>query len=213
MNTKFILLILLTSAVFSTCKKSDLQYESEFERSYKVWLDFQVSSGDSYRYVVSRLTWSGSTWLTAITVKEGRIVQRDFYYSVFDYVRRPAGGWTSAEADEFLEFRGTTSEEFFKKEGFTLLEALQWTETEENLGTKTYSYSPASPLYTLEDIYTRARTEWLKKRSDAETFFETDNNGLISRAGFVPDGCIDNCFFGIYIESIEAIVSSSFASP
>ena len=63
----------------------------------------------------------------------------------------------------------------------------------------------AAGLFTLDDIYQKARTVWLKadaKKNDI--FFEVKNNGMISTCGFVPDGCQDDCFNGVTITSITA---------
>jgi len=205
MNIKFILVFLLAAAGFSACKKNDFPHQDDFERSYKAWLAFKASSGNSYRYEVPGYTWAGSSWLTTVTVREGKVVQRDFVYTVFNDVIMPENGWTAAEADKLLEPLNMTAETFLEREGYPFLEALQWTETAEDLGTKSRDYSSASALYTLDDIYDKARTEWLKNRSDASISFEANNNGLISSAGFIPNGCMDDCFMGIHIRSIEAL--------
>lgn len=64
----------------------------------------------------------------------------------------------------------------------------------------------AGDLMTMDDIYTKARTVWLKadiKKNDI--YFETDKNGLLFSCGFVPKGCQDDCFSGINIKSIAAL--------
>ncbi|MEC3879947.1 hypothetical protein [Parapedobacter sp. 10938] len=203
MKASYSLLTLLTILLFNACKKSDIEHEGSFERSYQAWLDFKATSGDSYRYEVSGATWAGSSWLTTITVREGKIVQRDFRYMVFNSNPMPDSGWESASMADLLDGLGFTDEEFEEHEGYTLLESLQWTENESELGL--HEVSPASAVQTLDDIYERARSFWLKKRPDAAVSFEAKNNGLISSAGFVPDNCMDDCFSGISIRSIEAI--------
>jgi hypothetical protein len=74
-----------------------------------------------------------------------------------------------------------------------------WEEDASSLGSHT---GGAEPL-TLDKIYQRAKSDWLKKREDAETYFETRNNGMISLCGYVPNGCVDDCFRGITIDYIE----------
>lgn len=204
MKARLTFLIIFLSVLFVACKKSDLQYENEFDRSYKAFESFKASTNNSYRYTVSASTWTGSSWQTTISVKQGIIVGRNFSYTRFGDVQKPQNGWTTLEADQILQSLGTTAEEFLNKSGFTLLEALEWTETEGNLG-KTSRNSPAYSLLTLDDIYNKARTEWLVKRSDASISFEAKNDGMISSAGYVPKNCMDDCFNGIYISSIEAI--------
>lgn len=200
--------ILLTSVLIglifiSACEKPTIEHKNSFEKSYDAWLSFKATNGNNYRYEVSGATWAGSSWLTTITVREGVVVQRDFRYLVFNDVRMPDNGWETAAIDDLLNGLGFTAEEFLEEEGREFLETLQWTETESELGH--HEFSSASAIQTLDEIYEKARTLWLKKRDDAEIYFEAENNGMLSSAGFVPDGCMDDCFSGISIRSIEAI--------
>ena len=201
MKPKIIFLTFLIASILTACEKSDLQYENEFERSHKAWLEFKSMSGDTYCYKVTGSTWTGSSWLTTIYVRQGQVVQRNFCYTIFNNVQRPTRGWNLADADELIQHTGMTQEEFLENFGYPFHEALEWVETEKSLGTK--GYSPASPLYTMDDIYALAKSDWLKKRADAQVIFETNNNGMISAVGYVPDGCADDCFNGMHIESIE----------
>ncbi len=82
-------------------------------------------------------------------------------------------------------------------------EELEWTENENEIGNHEHT-GAAAPL-TLDEIYARAGQEWLLKRENAKTYFETKNNGLISTCGYVENGCMDDCFVGITIKSIEAL--------
>lgn len=77
----------------------------------------------------------------------------------------------------------------------------QWAEDETSLNT----HDAGAATWTLDEIYKQTKEEWLKKRSDADTYFEANNNGLISSAGYVPNGCQDDCFRGIRISKIEAL--------
>lgn len=203
MNANHSLLTLLALLFFVGCEKSDIEYNKSFEQSYQAWLDFKAASGNNYRYEVSGATWAGSAWQTTITVREGKVVQRDFRYTRFNGHWMPDGGWESASMANLLADFGFTAEQFEEQAGATLLESLQWTETEAELGF--HEQTPASAIQTLDDIYETARTVWLKKRNDADISFEAKNNGLISSAGFVPNGCMDDCFSGISIRWIEAI--------
>ena len=78
MKPKFIFLTFLIASIFTACEKSDLHYENEFERSHKAWLEFKSMSGDTYCYKVNGSTWTGSSWLTTIYVRQGQVVQRNF---------------------------------------------------------------------------------------------------------------------------------------
>ncbi|MGY5355583.1 hypothetical protein [Wenyingzhuangia sp. IMCC45467] len=57
----------------------------------------------------------------------------------------------------------------------------------------------------MDEIYEKAKQDWLIKRKEVLVYFETDNNGLISTCGYVPKNCMDDCFLGITIKSIEAL--------
>ncbi len=203
MDQRYILLTFFAVLLLYACEKSDIEHENSFERSYQTWLDFKAASGDSYRYEVSGATWAGSSWLTTITVRQGKVVQRDFRYEVFNDVRMPDDGWTAVPWEEFLQALGFSAADFPEQEFEHFHENLQWTEKESELGL--HERTPASRVQTLDEIYETARTVWLKKRGDAHVSFKADNDGLISSAGFWPDGCVDDCFSGISIRSIEAL--------
>jgi hypothetical protein len=79
----------------------------------------------------------------------------------------------------------------------------RWNENETSLNTH---INQGAELLTLDDIYTRASTIWLKvNKKENNIYFETKNNGLISSCGFVPNGCQDDCFNGIIITAITAL--------
>ncbi len=75
----------------------------------------------------------------------------------------------------------------------------QWTEDKSNLN----SHQSGASALTLDQIYEKAKTDWLLKRKNAKTSFEANNNGMISSCGYVEDNCADDCFIGIYIAFIE----------
>ncbi|ACU58883.1 hypothetical protein [Chitinophaga pinensis] len=77
----------------------------------------------------------------------------------------------------------------------------QWEEDAASLG----SHTAGAGLFTLDDIYSSAKNDWLKKRDNAKTYFEANNHGMISSCGYVEDGCADDCFRGISIGFIETL--------
>jgi hypothetical protein len=79
---------------------------------------------------------------------------------------------------------------------------LEWIENENEIGI--HKNLGAEPL-TLDQIYIKAEKEWLQKSDNYKTYFETENNGLISICGYVENGCMDHCFVGIHINSIESL--------
>ncbi|NLR82347.1 hypothetical protein [Chitinophaga eiseniae] len=168
----YLFLLLLTGVLLTSCKKSDIAYENDFNTSVRSWMNFKAASGNSYRYVVSFSSWAGFSTETVITVKEGKVVQRSF---------------TAKRRIDSIPGQLEVYE--------------QWTEEESKVG----SHGNAYPPQTLDEIYKAAKDRWLLKRSNAKTYFEAKNNGMISSCGFVENGCMDDCFQGIDISLIEKI--------
>jgi hypothetical protein len=77
----------------------------------------------------------------------------------------------------------------------------EWKEDESSLGI----HAAAAILLTMDEIYAKAKDEWLVKRDNAETYFEAKNDGMISLCGYVPNGCEDDCFNGIRIKFIKGL--------
>ncbi|MEN0055468.1 MAG: hypothetical protein AAGC65_17460 [Mucilaginibacter sp.] len=76
----------------------------------------------------------------------------------------------------------------------------QWHEDATNLNTHGIE---AGDLLTIDDIYERSRTVWLKADTKSnQVIFEANNKGVISSCGYIPNGCQDDCFNGIKITSI-----------
>jgi len=78
---------------------------------------------------------------------------------------------------------------------------LEWTETGSEIG----SHENGAEPITLNEIYNKAQNDWLIERNNATTYFETENNGMISICGYVNNGCMDDCFIGIRIKIIETL--------
>jgi len=77
-RNNYLLIMLLIASVFSSCKKSDIEYENDFDKSFKAWQTFKASSSNSYRYKVYFASWVGYSHETTITVKDGKVVERAF---------------------------------------------------------------------------------------------------------------------------------------
>jgi hypothetical protein len=132
-------------------------------------------------------------------VNSGEITERNFRYTSWGTVARPLTGWDDSSAQLFKEKYPEMPQGRLNE----LLSSLEWSERKIELGT--HKDTPAFDLWTLDQIYTKAKDEWLVKRDDATTYFETKNSGMISFCGFVPNNCQDDCFRGVSIRSIEAI--------
>lgn len=172
MKSQPISLILLFFAILLTsCDKEDIEFQNQFEKSYRTWLHFKKESNNSYTYTTVFGSWTGFARQTKITVSSGRVVERQFRYTAIP------------------------------QDASVPQESLEWTENENQLNSHTFT--PASLPLTLDQIYDKAKNEWLVERINVENYFEAKNNGLISSVGYVEDGCQDDCFVGITIASIE----------
>ncbi|WP_299464494.1 hypothetical protein [Mucilaginibacter sp.] len=79
-----------------------------------------------------------------------------------------------------------------------------WVENEALLNS--HQQLRAAEILTLDQVYAKAKTVWLKvNKKDNEIFFVDKNDGLISSAGSIPKGCQDDCFNGISIKEIKLL--------
>jgi hypothetical protein len=79
----------------------------------------------------------------------------------------------------------------------------RWHEEKSSLNTHG---NQAGELLTLDDVYLKARTIWLKvDKKNNDIYFEANNNGMISNCGYRPKGCQDDCVTGIIITTITSL--------
>ena len=169
-------MILLIAVAFTACKKDEIEYRNDFETSLKAWQKFKAESGNSYSYTVYTSSWIGSTSETIITISNGQFVSRVYR------TLRPHDHMGPPPKDSPL--------------------VEEWREEGSTLNTK----QDGAPLLTLDQIYEQAKNDLLLKRPDAKTYFEANNDGLISSAGYVEDNCADDCFRGVNIKSIIRLI-------
>lgn len=170
MNSRILLLSILSVLMLASCTKDvDYNYKAEYERSYKAWLDFRATAGNTYRYTTSSSSWVGISSKTTITVNNGQVIGREYTLT-----QSQTGSAVIVE---------------------------QWFEDRNSLN----SHDRGFPILTLDQVYEKAKNQWLVKRDDATTYFEAKNNGMLSLAGYVPNGCADDCFTGVTVISIERI--------
>jgi hypothetical protein len=77
----------------------------------------------------------------------------------------------------------------------------EWKEDETQLGT----HNKGAALLTMDEVYAKAKDDWLLKRDNTENYFEAKNNGMISLCGYGMNGCQDDCFNGIVIKFIRGL--------
>jgi hypothetical protein len=173
---KSLIITLIVTICLSACKKDALP--NDYDKSYSAWLSFKQANNNSYSYTtINGSVVSGVSGETRITVNKGVIIARD--YTSYKY---------SANAT------GTGSVK-------TILS--EWHEDKTSLNTHG---NVADQLLTLDDVYKKAKNEWLtadKKNNDI--FFEATINGMISTCGYRPKGCQDDCTVGINIWYINAL--------
>jgi hypothetical protein len=149
--------------------------ETAYDKSYKAWQSFKIESKNSYAYTVNAGSVFGYGSETKISVQNGVVVARDFLSYTLEHTPNAAPGKTIRE---------------------------QWYEDKASLG----QHNSGASLLTLDQIYQKAKTEWLAADKKKNTiYFETNNNGMISDASYVPNGCQDDCSIGISISEIKAL--------
>lgn len=171
----YLITVLLIGNLMASCEKSDLEYEDDFQNSRNAFLDFKESSNNSYKYVVL-----GGSVFTSY-------------------------GWETT----ITVSNGTITERHFRYTSNTELpdtipeEEVEWTENEGEINNR--EFTGAAEALTLDELYDKAQKQWLLKRDNAKVYFEAENNGLMSTCGYVEEGCMDDCFNGITIKSIQEL--------
>ena len=94
----FIGIFLSIFITFSCSSDKEINYQEELKISKALWESFKKSNDNSYKYTVTRASWTGETWETTITVKGGVVSGRQFKYtspdSSIDYVPQEDREWT-----------------------------------------------------------------------------------------------------------------------
>ena len=154
------------------------------------------SSDDDFNYQ-SDFENSFNTWLN---FKES--TNNTYKYTV------GSGTWAGSYKETTISVtNGVVTQRYFKytaTDGLsenTPEEELEWTENENEIGTH---QNGAEPI-TIDQIYEKAKQDWLIKRKNVQTYFETENNGIISSCGYRDKNCVDDCFIGVNIKKIESL--------
>lgn len=200
---KIIYILLLTLTVFA-CKSSDVESSNQLDDSFKKFKEFKKESNNSYQYQTNTSFMTEMSTTTTITVINGKVVKREYLVKIFNgFVPKSEVGWT----DQEIETIYAKQDEFFKNylisKNITLKEYLAWSEYENELGK--YNDLGATPIMTLDEVYSKAKSEWLVKQVNKKIFFETNNKGMISSCGYILGNCQDGCFTGINISYIKAL--------
>lgn len=195
-------LYILISLLLLSCKKDTVEYHNDFYRSFETFQQFKKESNNSYVYKTTTSSWTGYTTEYTFEVVNGVVRSRSFAYTKIGNIKRPDSGWTREIASAAFQSIGYTSQEierlFNEHDYFSVLE---WKEMQQELGIK----HELNNIWTLDEIYNKAKTEWLIDRPNTNIYFEAKNDGLISNCGYVDQNCQDDCFVGITINSISPL--------
>jgi len=70
-------------------------------------------------------------------------------------------------------------------------------------GTDLGSNENGANLLTIDQLYDSCISDYLTAGTkDNKLYFEAKLDGTMSTCGYVPNGCVDDCFFGVQINSI-----------
>lgn len=77
----------------------------------------------------------------------------------------------------------------------------KWEETGDEIGKHEKGKKPI----TMDDVYEFAKScsnmKTDKRGRQVEVFFELNKEGIITTTGYVPNGCMDDCFHGYHINN------------
>lgn len=69
---------------------------------------------------------------------------------------------------------------------------------------KVGSHTKGALALTIDELYETCAKTYLVADAEKNTiYFETNEEGLMTICGFVPDGCADDCYMGVRINSFD----------
>lgn len=188
--------------LFSGCEKSESEMNSQFDMSFKSWLDFKQKNENNYEYTTQGANRNNYAWTTRIVVEDGVVVKRSFEYTKFAGVDKPSGGWGENSISQILNRLNMTEKEYQTQYKYAITEELSWEENGEEVG-KTLN-TPATKPWNLDQMYEWARLLIKDSKPGKQIYFEVDSRLLIKSCGFVLQGCQDDCFEGIVFKEIKS---------
>lgn len=170
-NMKFtITLCFAFLLIFSSCEKSeDFQ---EFNLSEQKWQNFKNENNNSYLYIESTSSWTGTQTDLEVLVKNGKIINRKFRAYTFN--DRNSNDTTVLES---------------------------WDEKENEI----HQHEDRIKSLTLDELYKDTKQKLTGAGRIKNFMFLSENNGMISLAGYILDNCADDCFVGKRISLIRHI--------
>lgn len=180
MKQKLVLLFFITSffALNLSCdtnNSSKAKSIAEYKSSLSAWNTLKETHGNSYTYTITSGSVFGFGSNTTITVVDGTVTSRmSEGYSIYD-------------GDTYVGY-----------ENRVILES--YTENTETLN----SHDSGAAAVTIDALYDTCLSDYLSVDADSNTItFSVDDANIIKACLYVPDGCQDDCAFGIQISSFQ----------
>ncbi|MCL3782147.1 hypothetical protein EMN47_17300 [Prolixibacteraceae bacterium JC049] len=112
--------------------------------------------------------------------------------------------WTGySNTTEVKVLNGKVVERIFveyQSEGTSKKKIGSYKEIGDQLGTNEFGTAPI----TIDELYKLCVGKYLSADRDKNTiYFEVETSGLMTLCGFVPDGCMDDCYRGIRITAFK----------
>lgn len=179
MKNKLFLFVFILSLCFLSCDTDSLKSKNiaEYNSSLYAWNTLKETKGKSYTYEISTGSVFGFGSKTQITVQNDVVISRVYEaYSIYN--------------EDNGEYLGYDNRLILKT----------YSEDSENLGSNN---SGASPV-TIDSLYTTCLNDYLSVNSSSNTIdFEVDDSNIIKNCYYVPNGCQDDCTFGVTLTDFK----------
>ncbi|MDO7170614.1 hypothetical protein [Mariniflexile sp. AS56] len=181
MKLKLNVLFFITffSAITLSCDTSSttrVKNTAEYNSSLDTWNTLKETHGTSYTYSIRFSSFSRNGSTTTITVNNNAVISRIYEaYSMYD----STGNYLGYENRLILD---------------------SYTENEASIGSNN---NGALPL-TIDALYTACLSKYLIVDTDKNTVvFNVDDSSIIKDCYYIPNGCQDDCSFGINISDFS----------
>ncbi len=180
MKNKLLLFIFTLSLCFLNCDTDDSKSKNilAYNSSLNSWKTLKQTNGTSYLYEVSTASVFGLGFgsKTVITIKNDVVISRVYEaYSLYNI-----------------------NNEYLGYDNRLILKT--YSENAENLGSNNEGASPV----TIDDLYATCLNEYLSVNSNSNTIsFEVDDFNIIKDCYYEPNGCQDECLFGVRLTDFQ----------
>ncbi|WP_308993389.1 hypothetical protein QLS71_011425 [Mariniflexile litorale] len=187
MKQKLILLIFITFffALNLSCDTNDSSKTKSiaaYKSSLSAWNTLKETHGNSYKYTITSGSVFGFGSNTTITVINGTVTSRIYEaYSIYD------------DNNNYVGYENRVVFESYT----------------ENIKTLN-SHDSGAAAVIIDALYDTCLSKYLSVDADSNSItFNVDDNNLIKNCYHIPNGCQDDCTFGIQISSFEWLTIAS----